>query len=94
MGDFALTTIDNDANPITEYERWRAYDTAPDVGYNTEARIARLANTSIDMSDNEYESLVEEAMNELIRLEEEIGLYGKNGKLMFHIKVDKDGKIL
>lgn len=94
MSEFALTTIDNKANPITEYDEWRSYDTAPEIGYNTESLIARIANTSPDMSETEEESLIEWAMDEIIRIEEEFGLFGTHGKPMWHIKVDKNGKIL
>lgn len=94
MREYALTTIDNKSNPITEYDEWLRYDTDPCIGYYTESRIASLSNTSMGMSDNEYDSAVWQAMHELIKLEQDIGLTGTSGKPMYHIIVDADGNVL
>ena len=59
-----LTTIDNPYNPFTEFEQWLMYDTQN--GYNTCGRIDRICETTEDMSENEKEIAINNAMDTII----------------------------
>lgn len=61
--DVMLTTIDNPFNPHTDYDEWLAYDI--EMGYNTNGLIDRIANVSDELSDEDYDSIVYEAMKEI-----------------------------
>lgn len=64
--EYWLTTKDNPWNPFSQYEQWYQYDTVH--GYNISGLIARFANTSLDMSDEEYKVEVNKAINRIIEL--------------------------
>lgn len=66
MDDIALTTTDNPYNPFTHFDEWFAFDTQS--GYNTCGYLASLARTSNDLSDEENEIAIEEAMQEIVDL--------------------------
>lgn len=63
--DVMLTTIDNPFNPYTNYDEWLAYDIQ--MGYNTNAYLDRIANVSDELSDEDYDSIVLEAMKEICK---------------------------
>ena len=63
--DVMLTTIDNPFNPFTNYDEWLAYDI--EMGYNTNGLIDRVANVSDELSDEDYDSIVYEAMKEICK---------------------------
>lgn len=69
-----LTTIDNPYNPFTQYDEWLAYD--EQAGYNTNAYLARIANTTPLMTEGEVGTAIESAMDEIIRVDP-MGLYVK-----------------
>lgn len=58
-----LTTVDNPWSPFTNYAEWYAYDQAQ--GYDTPGLLARIANVSLDVSDPDFESSIEQAMSEI-----------------------------
>ena len=60
-----LTTIDNPWSPFTHFDEWAAFDTAH--GYNTMAFLARIANVSSDLSEDDMSFLVEEAIDEIVK---------------------------
>lgn len=61
-----VTTLDNPYDYFTQFDEWYAFDT--EKGYNTCAYLARIANTSKEMSDADYEQAVNDAVNEIVRL--------------------------
>lgn len=74
MSDYMLTTIDNPYNPFTHFDEWYAYDTAK--GYNTLGYLARIAKTSMDLSEEDNDLAVSEAIDEIVDLNIN-GLYKK-----------------
>ena len=69
-----VTTIDNPFDYFTEFDDWYAFDT--DKGYNTCAYVARIATTSNEMSDKDYEDEVNHAVDEILRINP-LGIYKK-----------------
>jgi len=70
--DQLLSTSDNPFNPWTEWDQWFAYDMR--AGYHTLAYLARIDNSSDDMSELAQEEEYDRALAEI--LEENInGLY-------------------
>jgi len=61
-----VTTLDNPYDYFTQFDEWYAFDT--EKGYNTCAYLARIANTSKEMSDADYEQAVNDAVDEIVRL--------------------------
>ena len=59
-----LTTVDNPYNPFTHFDSWYAFDTQKK--YNSSAYLARIAKTSTEFSDADYEREVEDAINWII----------------------------
>lgn len=60
-----LTTIDNPYSPFDQFEQWFLYDV--EKGYNSCGYLARIANTSEQLSDKENEEEIERAINEIIK---------------------------
>lgn len=69
-----LTTIDNPFNPFTQYDEWLSFD--EQSGYYTNEYLARIANTNPTMTDEEVDAAIENAMDEIIRIDP-FGLYIK-----------------
>ena len=61
-----LSTLDNPYNFFTQFDQWYAFDT--EKGYNTCAYLARIAATSTEMSEKDYEQSVENAVDDALRL--------------------------
>lgn len=74
MANRLVTTIDNPFDPFTQFDDWYRFDV--DHGYNTCAYLARIAKTSIDLDDDAYSNAVNEAVDEIVRLNIN-GLYKK-----------------
>ena len=74
MAAIMLTTIDNPFNPFTQWDEWKSFD--EDKGYYTCAYLARIAKTSDELSDADYDLAVEEAIDEICELNT-LGLYKK-----------------
>lgn len=72
MRRVALTTKDNPFNPITEFELWHKYDM--DKGYSTCCYVARISRNSNQFTDNENFLEDEIAIDEIIKINNEIGL--------------------
>lgn len=60
-----LTTIDNPFNPFTNYDEWFQFD--EEKGYHTSQFLAKIAKTSSNMSDADYEREVERAIDEIVK---------------------------
>lgn len=61
-----LTTIDNPWSPFSNYEEWYAWD--HQAGYNTPSLLARIAKTSNDLSDPDFELAIEQAIDEIVTI--------------------------
>lgn len=80
-----ITTVDNPYDPFTEWEDWLMFDIQQ--GYGTCERLASIAPTSEQLSDQENFEIVEEAIEELMKT----GAFNKKGELVEYKKVYKNG---
>lgn len=64
---FALTTVDNPYNPFDDFKKWYMFDN--DHGYNSCSYLARVARTSDALAPNENDKALEEAIDDIIRLD-------------------------
>ena len=62
---FMLTTVDNPFNPFEQFASWLMFDIGK--GYNSCAYLARIANPTDDMSDQEIDAEIERAIDEIIK---------------------------
>ena len=63
--DCRLTTIDNPFDPFEQFTSWYLFDV--EHHYNTCALMARLSNTSDDMSQDEIDEETERVIDEIIK---------------------------
>lgn len=63
----ALTTDDNPYNPFDDFNKWFMFDN--DKGYNSCSYLARVARTSDALTPQEYSTALEEAIDDIIRLD-------------------------
>lgn len=61
-----VTTLDNPYDYFTQFDDWYAFDTQK--GYDTCAYVARIALTSNEMSENDYIQAVNNAVDDIVRL--------------------------
>lgn len=66
MKSFALTTVDNPYDPITDFDNWQKFDEIV-LGYNSLSYLGRIAKTSNAFSDEDYDLFVELAMDEIVK---------------------------
>ena len=74
MATYMLSTIDNPFNPFTEWDEWNRYDEAK--GYYTTSYLARIAITSDDLSAEDYDQAINNAIDEIVELNI-LGIYTK-----------------
>ena len=84
MAAVFVTTLDNPYDYWTHFDEWYAFDT--EKGYDTLNYVARIALTSTEMSKKDYERAVEDAVNEIVRL----NITGNYRKTYEDEKDDKD----
>lgn len=74
--DIYLTTKDNEFNPFTQEDDWRAFDTDYSHPYNTEAYCSRvLGMRDPDNFTQEMVSLeLAQVYEEIIRMNQELGI--------------------
>ena len=60
-----LTTFDNPYNPFTQFNQWLLFD--KEKGYDSCDYLARIANTSDEMTDEENNREIESAIDEIIK---------------------------
>lgn len=65
VNQYMLTTNDNPYNPFTQFDQWFLYDVSK--GYNTCAYLARIANTSQQLTDEENAIEIRNAIDEIIK---------------------------
>lgn len=61
-----LTTMDNPFNPFDDFDNWNDFDVSH--GYNTCSYLARIAKTSSELSDEDNEEAINNAVEEIARL--------------------------
>lgn len=61
----SITTFDNPYNPFTQFAQWYMFDV--ENGYNTCELLARIANVSDALSEEEAEAEIETAIDEIIK---------------------------
>lgn len=66
MPKFMLTTVDNPFSPFTEFSDWLAFDMAK--GYQTCEFLAAFSVTSNELSVEDQEDAMNEAINRVVRL--------------------------
>lgn len=71
---YMLSTIDNPYNPHHQWDEWLAWD--HDQGYYSSEFLGRIAQTSDELSDSDYELAVNDAIDEIVR-EDIIGVFIK-----------------
>ena len=59
-----LTTIDNPFDPFVDFNNWFMFDVSK--GYNSCAYLSRIAKTSDQFTDEENNSEIERAIDEII----------------------------
>lgn len=62
---YALTTVDNPYDPFKDFTSWFLFD--EEKGYHSCAYLGRIARTSDELSDEENDSEVERAIDEIIK---------------------------
>lgn len=63
----AITTIDNPFNPFDDFASWFMFDV--EKGYYTCSKLARLSETSDDMTEKEESEEIERAIDRLIEID-------------------------
>lgn len=69
-----LTTVDNPFNPLTDWDDWYNYDESK--GYYTSEYLARITKTSNELSDDDQDQAITEAINEIMEMNPD-GFYKK-----------------
>ena len=70
----ALTTIDNPFDPFDQFVQWFLFDV--EKGYNSCSYLARIAKTTEEMSEQEYNREIERAIDEIVMINP-LGIYKK-----------------
>lgn len=63
--EFMLTTFDNPYNPFEEFTSWNLFDIGK--GYNTSSMLARIVKLSDDMTQQEEQTEINRAIDEIIK---------------------------
>ena len=66
MADVRLTTTNNPWDPFTHFHEWYAFDLAHDYGCCE--YLARILKTSPDLPEKDLESLMEQAIDDIVSL--------------------------
>ena len=65
MKKVMITTFDNPFDPFNDFERWYLFDM--EKGYSTCSYLARIANTSDQLSEEENAFEIERAIDQIIK---------------------------
>ena len=63
--DCALTTVDNPFDPFTQFDSWFQFDV--EKGYYSCSRLARVAELSDDMTEQEVSEAIGSASDTIIK---------------------------
>ena len=63
---YMLTTTDNPYSPFTQPDAWYNYDRQ--MGYYTPEYLARIAKTSMALSDAQNDAITLDAINEIVAM--------------------------
>lgn len=63
----ALTTVDNPYNPFDDFTSWLMFDI--EKGYDTNGKLARLANIKDEMTEKEQKEEIERAIDRIIEID-------------------------
>jgi len=74
VSDSMLTTTDNPYDPFTQFSEWMTYDMQ--MGYNTVNYLARMVVSSPDLSYEDQELSIEQAIDQIVN-DNVSGLYTK-----------------
>jgi len=72
MTQHMLTTVDNPYDPVTQFDKWDAWDQAN--GYHSMSFLARVVITSDELSEADQELALEQGIEEIVR-ENVTGMY-------------------
>lgn len=72
--EYMLTTYDNPFNPFTQFDEWFAWDRQ--AGYNSPSLLARIVNSSDELSDTDQVVAINEAIDEIVK-ENVTGMFRK-----------------
>lgn len=71
---YMLTTVDNPFDPFTQWDEWFAFDES--MGYHSSSLLARVANTSDELSEPDQDLAIEQGINDVLAMND-TGLYKK-----------------
>ncbi len=63
MDQYMLTTTDNPFSPITHFDEWFTWDMA---NYNSMGLLARVAYTSLELSDADQELAIQQGIDDIV----------------------------
>lgn len=89
MAPTFVTTLDNPFNYFTQFDEWYAFDTQ--MGYNTCSYVDRIAKTSNEMSDYDKMKAINDAVDEILRLNL-LGIYVRTVDPKYK-ETDKDEEV-
>ena len=72
-----LTTVDNPFDPFDEFDKWDSWDRRS--GYCSSAFLARVVNTSDELSEADVMSAIERGIDEIV-LRDETDMFRKVSK--------------
>lgn len=75
MGEFMLSLATNPYDPFEEYDLWKNFDTHE--GFDTPGLLARTLSTSSDLSQDDQDLAVEQAIESILSNVSFAGLYKK-----------------
>lgn len=62
--EYMLTTFDNPFSPFTEFDAWFQWDISH--GYNTAALLARITQSSHELSEPDQRIAIQNAIDEIV----------------------------
>jgi hypothetical protein len=74
MIEYMLTTVDNPYDPFTEFDEWYSFDEGH--GYHSTGLLARVIDTSDDLSEADQSAAIADAIDEVVR-ENVLGIFRK-----------------
>jgi hypothetical protein len=74
LPDYMLTTVDNPFDPFTQFDEWYTFDERH--GYHSTGLLARVIDTSDELSEADQSAAIRDAIDEVVR-ENVLGLYRK-----------------